>query len=143
VKDARLEDIGNTFGAGVRGVLMPRLRAGLDFLYSRNVNKYPETITLTGAGTVFPTSAGVTGAPLPDITNTMTRINLHALYALQKNSEVRLDYIYERWETDDWSWMFANGATFTYGTTTDGTQVAQGPKQIAHFLGARYIYRFQ
>ena len=143
VKDAHLEDIGNTIGAGIRGVLMPRLKAGADLLYSRNVNKYPETITRTGAGTVFPTAAGVTGAPLPDITNTMTRINLHALYSLQKSSEVRLDYIYERWQTDDWSWMFANGTTFTYGTTTDGTQVAQGPKQIAHFLGARYIYRFQ
>jgi MtrB/PioB family decaheme-associated outer membrane protein len=142
VKEANLEDIGNTFGAGVRGVLMPRLRAGLDFLHSRNVNKYPETVTLVGPGTAFPTAAGVTGAPLPDITNKMTRINLHALYALQKGAEVRLDYVYERWQTDDWSWMFANGTTFTYGTTTDGTQVSQGPKQIAHFVGARFIQRF-
>lgn len=143
VKEANLEDTGDTIGAGVRGTVMPRVRAGLDLLYSRNVNRYPETITRVGPGTVFPTSGGVTGAPLPDITNRLTRINLHALYALQKNADVRLDYIYEQWRTDDWSWMFANGTTFTYGTTTDGTQVAQGPKQIAHFVGARFIYRFQ
>ena len=143
VKEANLEDIGDTFGAGVRGVLMAKLKAGLDLLYSKNVNKYPETITLVGAGGVFPTVGGVTGVPLPNITNKMTRINLHAVYALQKNSDLRVDYIYEQWKTDDWSWLFANGTPFTYGTTTDGTQVVQAPKQTANFIGARYIYRFQ
>jgi len=71
------------------------------------------------------------------------RLNLYALYALQKNAELRFDYIYERWQTDDWSWMFADGTPFTYGTTTDGTQVVQAPKQTANFIGARYIYRFR
>jgi hypothetical protein len=80
---------------------------------------------------------------LPNITNTMTRIKLHAAWALQKNAEVRFEYIHERWKTDDWSWLFANGTPFTYGTTTDGTQVAQASKQNADFFGARYVYRFQ
>jgi MtrB/PioB family decaheme-associated outer membrane protein len=143
VKEANLEDIGDTFGVGLRGSLMANLRAGVDVLYSRNVNKYPETITPVGAGSLFPVSGAVTGAPLPDITNKLTRVNLHAIYALQKNAEVRVDYIYERWQTDDWSWLFADGTPFTYGTTTDGTQVVQAPKQTANFIGARYIYRFQ
>jgi hypothetical protein len=39
--------------------------------------------------------------------------------------------------------MFANGTPFTYGTTTDGTQVAQAPTQTADWLAVRYIYRFQ
>ena len=144
VKDANLEDIGDTFGAGVRGVLMPKLKAGVDLLYSKNVNKYPETITLLGAGAVFPSSGGVNAVgPLPNITNKLTRVNLHAIYALRKNSELRFDYIYEQWKTDDWSWMFAGGTPFTYGATTDGTQVVQAPKQSSNFIGARYIYRFQ
>jgi predicted porin len=144
VKDAHLEDIGDTFGAGVRGVLMPKLKAGVDLLYSKNVNKYPESITLLGAGTVFPSSGGVNAVgPLPNITNKLTRVNLHAIYALRKNSDLRFDYIYEQWKTDDWSWMFAGGAPFTYGATTDGTQVVQAPKQSSNFIGARYIYRFQ
>jgi MtrB/PioB family decaheme-associated outer membrane protein len=144
VKEANLEDIGDTIGLGLRGRLMAKLKAGLDVLYSRNVNKYPENLTLTGAGTLFPASGGVVAVgPLPDITNKMTRVNLHAIYALQKHSEVRFDYIYERWQTDDWSWMFANGTPFTYGATTDGTQVVQAPKQTSNFVGARYIYRFQ
>lgn len=144
VKEAQLEDTGDTFGAGLRGVLMPRLRVGFDLLYSKNVNRYPETLTLTGAGTAFPSAAGVTAVgPLPDITNTVTRIKLHAAYALQKTSEVRVEYTHERWKTDDWSWMFANGTPFTYGATTDGTQVTQAPTQTADWLAVRYIYRFQ
>jgi MtrB/PioB family decaheme-associated outer membrane protein len=142
-KEANLEDTGDTFGAGLRGALTPKLRAGVELLYSKNVNKYPETITLTGAGGVFPTVGGVTAAPLPNITNKMTRLKVHAAYALEKTAEVRFEYAHERWQTDDWSWMFANGTPFTYGTTTDGTQVQQAPKQTADWLAVRYIYRFQ
>jgi predicted porin len=138
-KEAELEDIGNSVGAGVRGVLMPRVRVGSDVLYSRNVNRYPETVTLTTAGTVYP--AGITG-PLPDIESTLVRIKLYAIYALEKNSDIRIDYIHERWKTDDWSYLFADGNTFIYGTTTDGTRVVQGPRQISNFIGLRYIYRF-
>jgi predicted porin len=140
VKEANLEDIGDTLGLGLRGTLMPKLKAGLDLLYSKNVNKYPEAITLLGAGSVY--RSGTTG-PLPNITNTLTRINLHATWALQKNSDLRFEYVHERWKTDDWSWLFADGTPFTYGTTTDGTQVVQASKQNADFIGVRYIYRFQ
>jgi MtrB/PioB family decaheme-associated outer membrane protein len=143
VKEAHLEDIGDTVGLGLRATLTAKVKAGLDFLYSKTVNKYPERITLIGPGSVFPVSGGVTGAPLPDITNKLLRVNLHAVYALAKNALVRFDYIYEQWKTDDWSWMFADGSPFTYGTTTDGTQVVQAPKQTANWLGVRYIYRFQ
>ena len=44
VKEAHLEDIGDTFGVGLRGHAHGRsCKAGLDLLYSKNVNKYPET----------------------------------------------------------------------------------------------------
>ena len=137
-KEAHLEDIGDTIGVGFRGALMPRFKVGGDVLYSKNVNKYPETVTT--AGVVY--AAGTVG-PLPDIENKLLRVNLFATYALRKNSDLRIDYIHERWESDDWSWLFANGTAFTYGTTTDGTQVIQNPKQTADFIGVRYIYRFQ
>jgi MtrB/PioB family decaheme-associated outer membrane protein len=144
VKEAHLEDIGDTFGAGLRATLSPKVRAGLDLLYSKNVDKYPETVTPVGAGTLYPFAGAIAAiGPLPDITNTTTRIKLYATYALQKNSEVRFDYMHERWKTDDWSWMFADGTPFTYGATTDGTQVVQASKQNSDFIGARYIYRFQ
>jgi hypothetical protein len=137
-KEAELEDIGDTLGAGLRGTLMPRLKVGADVLYVKNVNRYPETIVT--AGPTYP--AGITG-PLPEIKNELTRLKLFATWALQKSAELRFDYIHEIWKTDDWSWLFANGTTFTYGATTDGTQVTQNPKQTADFVGARYILRFQ
>jgi hypothetical protein len=125
---------------------MPKLRGGLEMLFSKSVNRYPETITPTGAGTLFPSVATPPASavgPLPDITNKTTRVNLFGVYALQKNSDIRVDYIYERWQTDDWTWFFADRTTpFTYGATTDGTQVVQAPKQTSNFLGLRYIYRF-
>jgi MtrB/PioB family decaheme-associated outer membrane protein len=144
VKEANLEDIGDTFGLGLRATVTPKVKAGVDVLYQRNVNKYPESVTPIGAGTVYPISGAVSAVgPLPDITNKLMRFNLHALYALDKNASLRFDYIYEQWKTDDWSWMFAGGAPFTYGTTTDGTQVVQASKQNANWLSVRYIYRFQ
>jgi len=50
---------------------------------------------------------------------------------------------HEYWRTDDWSWQFFNGTTFTYGATTDGTQVTQNPNQKSDYFGVRYIYKFQ
>jgi MtrB/PioB family decaheme-associated outer membrane protein len=139
-KQAHLEDVGDTVGLGLRGVLVPRVKAGGEFLYSKNVNRYPETIVPTAAGALYP--AGAAG-PLPDITNKLVRLKLFATYALKKNAEVRLDYIHERWRTDDWSWFFADNTTpFTYGATTDGTQVIDPRRQTADFIGVRYIYRF-
>lgn len=140
-KEAHLEDVGNTFGFGLRGNAMARLKVGADLLWARNNSKYPETLTLTGVGTtVFP--AGFVG-PLPDIKNRLTRLSLFAQYAIQKNADLRLDLVHERWRTDDWTWMFANGTPFTYGATTDGTTVTANPKQVSNFVGVRYVYRFQ
>ena len=140
-KRAELEDTGDTFGAGLNGAVTSRLRAGLDLLYSKNVNRYPETVTPVTIGTVYPASFV---GPLPNITNKLTRLKLYAAYAVQKNADVRVDYIHERWRTDDWTWFFADNATpFTYGTTTDGTTVIHDRKQDADFIGVRYIYRFQ
>ena len=66
-----------------------------------------------------------------------------ASYAVRKNTEVRLDYIHERWRSDDWSWYFADRTTpFTYGATTDGTQVIDPKRQTADFVGVRFIHRF-
>ena len=140
-KHANLEDTGDNVGIGLRGRLMPQLRAGGDFLYSKNVNRYPETLVPPTAG--YP--AGAVG-PLPDITNKLVRLKLFASYAVRKNTEVRLDYIHERWRSDDWSWYFADRTTpFSYTGTaggTDGTTVIDPKRQTADFVGVRFIHRF-
>ncbi len=139
-KNADLEDVGKGIGIGFMGRVNERLRFGGDLGWLQNESRYPESLTLLGAGTTYP--AGITG-PLPDIENKLTRLKLFVLYKVQKNGEVRFDYIHERWKTDDWTWQFSDGADFRYGATTDGTTVVNYPKEISNFLAVRYIYKFQ
>jgi hypothetical protein len=138
-KDANLQDVGKGIGIGIIGRANDRLKFGADLSWLRNESKYPESLTLLGAGTTYP--AGVTG-PLPGLENKLTRIKLYAAYAVQKNALIRFDYIHERWQTDDWAWQFANGTSFAYGATTDGTTVTLNPKETSNFLAVRYIYKF-
>jgi len=53
----------------------------------------------------------------------------------QKNTGVRLDYIFDRFKTDDWTWP-----TWTFA---DGTTLTQNPSQKINFLGVSYYYKFQ
>ena len=149
-KDAHLRDRGESIGLGARGKVGTKFTLGADLQWTRNHSSYSEDVALTGIfnastgfGTRYPISAGVTAVPLPDIENKLSRLKLFGVYALQKNADLRVDLIHERWKTDDWSWMFANGTPFTYGTTTDGTTVTANQKQISNFVSVRYIYKFQ
>jgi predicted porin len=72
----------------------------------------------------------------------VTRLKLFTEYALQKNADLRVDVIFENWESDDWQWVYSSGLAWQYGTATDGTTVITDPKQNAIFLGARYTYKF-
>lgn len=149
-KEAHLEDLGKSLGFGVRGKPSERIRLGADVQWIRSDSKYPESIAFTGAATVaFPSNNGDTVvSPLPDIQNQLVRLKLFGTYAVQKNADVRVDLIHERWRTDDWTWTFANGSPFVYGADVpapalDGTRVNTVPRQISNFVGVRYIYRFQ
>lgn len=141
IKDFNLEDTGNSFGLGLRAELSARLRFGADLEWMRTVSKYQQTLTGLN-GTVATNTAG-TDTNLPDIENKRIKLSLFSLYALDKSSDVRFDFIHERWQTNDWSWMFANGTAFRYGTTTDGTTVTADSKQVSNFVAVRYIYKFQ
>jgi Putative outer membrane beta-barrel porin, MtrB/PioB len=70
----------------------------------------------------------------PEITTWVTRLQLFAKYALQKSSGVRLDFIHDRFRTDDWTW--------TSWQYLDGITLVQDPSQNVNFLGASYYYRF-
>lgn len=143
-KDYDLQDTGNSVGFGVRGEATSRIKLGGDLQWSRNVSRYDQDLTALSAGTVVPTNFT---AGLADIENKLIRLSLFSAYSLDKSSDVRIDFIHERWETNDWSWMYANGTPFVYGGTaagaTDGTTVTSNPKQTSSFVGVRYIYKFQ
>lgn len=154
IKDAQLKDVGNSFGVNLLGKLTGKLEIGAGFDWFRSTSSYPQDLTLTGTGAAYP--AGAVG-PLADVKNDLSRFKLNGKYALDKSSDLRLDFIHERWHTDDWSWSFANGSPFSYysgavtctgcggGVTSvvDGTTVTAKQTQSANFLGLRYIYKFQ
>jgi len=143
-KNSDLEDAGNSLGLGVRWDVSSKVDFGADLEWTRTVSKYDQAIDLLPGSTIVssPTNFSL-GAP--DITSKLLRFKLFSSYKLDKTSSLRVDLIHERWQTDDWTWTFANGSPFVYGgsATTDGTTVYTKPKENATFLGARYIYKFQ
>jgi len=144
-KDGELQDKGFGFGLGIRGAVSEKIKVGADTQYIRTKSSFNEPVTVipvAGAPNNVLYPAGVTG-PLDDVENKLTRIRLFAAYAIQKNGELRFDAVYERYKTDDWTWQFANGNSFVYGATTDGTVVSQQPNQQSNFFSVRYIYKFQ
>lgn len=133
-KDARLSDRGDSVGLGVRGAIGTSWRLGGDLQWTR---------TESGFAEVTPALPANSTGPLPNVETKLSRVNLFGAYAIDKSAEVRVDFIHERWESDDWQWEFANGSAYIYGATTDGTVVIAAPKQISNFVGARYTYKFQ
>jgi len=121
---ATLQNLSSSFGIGVRDKPQSDLEVGADLSYSDIKDEYR-----------MDTIAGNPVTSLPDISTTLTRLNLFARHAFQKNSGIRIDYIYDRFRTNDWtwsSWMYA-----------DGTRITQDPDQQVTFFGVSYYYRFQ
>jgi MtrB/PioB family decaheme-associated outer membrane protein len=123
---ADLKSVSDTFGMGVRGQFDAKIGFGADLSYSDIKDSY-------GQQALNPT-AGTTVAPMPNITTRLTRLNLYAKYALEKNSGLRLDYIFDRFSTNDWTW--------TAWRYVDGTAVSD-PNQKVHFVGVSYYYRWR
>ena len=133
-KDYDLEETGHSFGLGLRAEATSRLNLGADLEWFNSRSKYRQTLTNPPAPPLANFTYGV-----PDIQNTHLRLGLFSLYALDRHADLRLDFIHERWKTDDWSWTFANGQPFSY----NGTTFIIEPKSSTSFIGARYIYKFQ
>lgn len=120
---ANLRSVGNAAGIGLRSKPATWLELGLDVQHTRDHAEYRIDAVLP---------AGVT-AP-PDSQYRQTRLKLHARYVLSKSMGARVDYAYERWEIDDWTW--------TNWIYTDGTRVLQAPVQKVHFIGVSGYYRW-
>jgi MtrB/PioB family decaheme-associated outer membrane protein len=121
---ATLQNLSNSFGVGVRDKPQSDLEVGADLSYSDITDEYRQE-TISGAAV----------ASLPNVSTQLTRLNLFARHAFQKNSGVRIDYILDRFKTNDWTW-----SNWMYA---DGTRVTQDPNQLMTFFGVSYYYRFQ
>jgi MtrB/PioB family decaheme-associated outer membrane protein len=121
---ANLQHTQNSLGLGVRVKPAGRTELGADLSYSRMTDEM-------GTAAITP----VVALPvLPDVHTKVATLKLSAKYALQRNSGLRLQYVYDRFTTDDWTWN-----SWTY---SDGTRVLEDPKQDVHFIGASYYYQF-
>jgi len=146
LKDNNLKENGTSIGVGVRGTVMDKLKLGADLERFKSVNKYNQDVT-GGA-------LAATLVPVPDITNKMLRLKAFAQYPIQKNADISFNFVYEKWQTDDWTWMMfpvggqqafaycGNNATCS-GGGTDGTTVFADQKQHSVWGGVRYTYRFE
>ena len=114
----------DSFGFGLRGKPTAALQLGADLSYTDIKDDY-EQATLTGAAI----------DSVPAITTRLTRLNLFAKYALQKNSGIRLDYVFDRYSTNDWTW-----STWMYA---DGSRLREDPNQKVNFFGVSYYYKWQ
>ena len=121
---AALRNRGDAFGLGVQGKPNARLELGADLSHSNITDEYRQQAV-----------TGTARTSLPEVSTKLTSLKLFGKYALQKNAGLRLDYIYDRFSTNDWTWT-----TWTY---TDGTTLTQNPTQTTNFLGISYYYKWQ
>src|SRR5882672_3059369 len=120
---ATIKNLSDNIGLGLRGKPVEKVQLGADLSYSSIRDQFQQSALV-----------GNPIASLPDATTKLTRLNVYGKYALEKNSGVRLDYIYDRYQTDDWTW-----STWMYA---DGTTLSQNPNQKVNFFAASYYVKF-
>ena len=128
---ADIKNIADSFGLGVRAKVTAKLEIGADLTQW-------EVRDELDLNSISPTNSSAI-TPLPDIETDVTTYKLYGKYALDRRSGVRVDYIHDRYETDDWT-----RANWTYSAAVEGgTTVLQDPDQEVNFIGVLYYYRWQ
>ena len=121
----------NTFGASLR---YNKLMAGKLDLSA--ILTYTRSVTMIGVSgqniDLIPT------ASMPDVTSRAMALNLNGLYAVDKNSSIRVLYMYQRLMTKDWATEGVGAASVP---TMIGTNQVS-PNYSVHVIGASYLYKF-
>jgi len=113
---------------------MSRVEVGADYSYSDIQDEWTQAL-IPGSG--FPAIQ-----QLPVATTRLTRLKLFGKYNLDRNSGLRLDYIYDRYSTDDQTWTGWVPGT-PGGSYWDGTVIREPSPQTVHVVGVRYFYNFR
>lgn len=118
----------DTIGLGVRGKLTGRIDLGADAMLGRDKSEYKQ-------------GQAAASSQIPDIRYDQTTLKLFGRYALDKDSNIRLDLAFDHRKTNDWTW---NGAGSSGGYVyTDGSWIYQDPNQRIHFVGLTYNFAFR
>lgn len=134
---ARLDNSTDTYGLNLIGTPTPRIQLGADISYTYEKDKYKQGLDSLASATnvAFLNSSG----GLPDVTFKLTTFKLFGKYALEKNSDIRLDMIHQRTKLNEWTWG-NNGVPFVF---SDNSSVSMKQNQNVTFVGASYIYKWQ
>jgi MtrB/PioB family decaheme-associated outer membrane protein len=139
---AALENKNTSVGLGVIGKQSSRIQWGGNLSYTDDKNRYQQGLeTLSNTAAVIATNTAFLAAQggLPDTTYRATTLSLFGKYALDKQSALRLDMVYQKAKWDDWAWGYAGVPFFLSDNTTVGHQVNQN----VTFIGVSYLYKFQ
>jgi len=131
-----LDNTNNSAGIRILGKPNSRFQMGADLSYVDDNSAYNQAMT---AGATAANVTFLAANPLPDVNYNLLRLKMFGEYALQKNSAIRLDFIYDHSKLDEWTWGY-NGVPFVYN---DNTTISAKQTQNVTFLGASYIYKFK
>ncbi|MBL0011968.1 MAG: MtrB/PioB family outer membrane beta-barrel protein [Nitrosomonas sp.] len=120
---ANLQNIGTSFGVDINGKPIEKLELGVSLSQSFITDKFTQK---TSDPALY---------SIPDIATELSNLNLFARYALRKNFTLHLDYIFNRFKTNEWTW--------NHWTYNDGTRLSQDTKQIVNFVGLSAQYTWQ
>ncbi|MBI3041699.1 MAG: MtrB/PioB family decaheme-associated outer membrane protein [Betaproteobacteria bacterium] len=124
----------DSFGLGLRGKPNSRLEVGADYSYSDITDEWRQN----PIGATAPIPAAV---DLPIAVTRLTRLKLFGKYHLDKASGLRLDYIYDRYSSNDPTWT--GWVRPTINGYREGTVISQPSPQKVNFVGVRYFYNFR
>jgi hypothetical protein len=112
---ASLRSRGEAHGVGIAGRTSEKLQIGIDYMSEQTDNSHILDASVPAA------------ALLPDITSRHSQVQTYVRYALRESMGLRLDYAYDRYKTDDWTW---NGWVYA-----DGSTVLLTPSEAGSFIG--------
>lgn len=125
---ASLTNRTDTVGVGLRGQLTGTIDIGADAILGRDTSEYKQ-------------GAAAANSQIPDIRYDQTTLKLFGRYALDRDSNVRLDLVLDHRKTNDWTWN-GTGSSGAY-IYTDGSWIYQDPNQKIHFVGLTYNFAFR
>ncbi|MBF0380011.1 MAG: MtrB/PioB family decaheme-associated outer membrane protein [Magnetococcales bacterium] len=127
-KYSEVEDTSDSIGFGVRNQYSDSIKLGANLLMTVTEVKYNDVVEPTGV------------TQLPEIESETTKFNAFVEYVGLGPGTLRADYVYERWDTNDWTWQFSDGSPYSY--LTDGTTIVADDVQESNFIGVRYTTEF-
>jgi hypothetical protein len=125
---ARILNTTASVGVGMVGKVSSKLEMGGDISYLNDLTGYG-----LNSGSTAPAGS------LPDVTYRVLALKVFGKYALDAQSDIRVDLVHQNIGYDEWTWS-SSGVPFAY---SDNSTVAMQQNQNVTYLGVKYVYRIK